>query len=161
MPKFGSVLSSLQAKLEEARVSNLNYELGRFVQDTKCYFSSTFKGNSLSIPKSTSLPLFPASYNRVSESNNQGIVEPITGKYKYRSSFRPPSDEDILGSVGGDDIIEEEEEEDFDKFSLADSTVVEKFIRVIESSSSKAEVSSSNGQYFMFSKVVNTYSASI
>ena len=144
MPKFGNVLSSLQAKLEEARVSNLNYELGRFVQDTKCYFSSTFKGNSLSIPKSTSLPLFPASYNRVSESNNQGIVQP-TGKYKYRSSFRPPSDEDILGSVGDDDIIEEEEEEEFDKFSLADSTVVEKFIRVIESSSSKAEVPSSNG----------------
>ena len=67
MPKFGSVLSSLQAKLEEARVSNLNYELGRFVQDTKCYLSSTFKGpgNSLSgIPKSTSLPVFPAGYNK-------------------------------------------------------------------------------------------------
>jgi len=142
MPKFGSVLSSLQAKLEEARVSNLNYELGRFVQDTKCYLSSTFKGpgNSLSgIPKSTSLPVFPAGYNkRVSESKNQGggIVDgPITGKYKYRSSFRPPSDEDILGSVIGEDIIEEEEE-DYDQFSLTESsTVVEKFIRVIESSS--------------------------
>ena len=76
MPKFGSVLSSLQAKLEEARVSNLNYELGRFVQDTKCYLSSTFKGpgNTIGgIPKSTSLPLFPAGYNkRVSESNKQG-----------------------------------------------------------------------------------------
>lgn len=140
MPKFGSVLSSLQAKLEEARVSNLNYELGRFVQDTKCYLSSTFKGpgNSLSgIPKSTSLPLFPSGYNkRVSDSKNQGggIVDgPITGKYKYRSSFRPPSDEDILGSVIGEDIIEEEEE---DQFSLTESsTVVEKFIRVIESSS--------------------------
>jgi hypothetical protein len=37
---------------------------------------------------------------RVSESKNQGggVVDgPITGKYKYRSSFRPPSDEDILG----------------------------------------------------------------
>jgi len=142
MPKFGSVLSSLQAKLEEARVSNLNYELGRFVQDTKCYLSSTFKGpgNSLAgIPKSTSLPVFPAGNNRrVSESKNQrgGIVDgPITGKYKYRSSFRPPSDEDILGSVIGEDIIEEEEE-DYDQFSLTESsTVVEKFIRVIESSS--------------------------
>lgn len=148
MPKFGSVLSSLQAKLEEARVSNLNYELGRFVQDTKCYLSSTFKGpgNTIGgIPKSTSLPLFPAGYNkRVSESNKQGIVDgPVTGKYKYRSSFRPPSDEDILGSVIADDIIEEGEE--YDDFSLGDSTVVEKFIRVIESSSNpKVEVPSSN-----------------
>ena len=79
MPKFGSVLSSLQAKLEEARVSNLNYELGRFVQDTKCYLSSTFKGpgnNIAGIPKSTSLPLFPAGYNkRVSDSNKQGKLK--------------------------------------------------------------------------------------
>ena len=67
----------------------------------------------------------------------------MTGKYKYRSSFRPPSDEDILGSVIADDIIEEGEE--YDDFSLGDSTVVEKFIRVIESSSNpKVEVPSSN-----------------
>ena len=42
---------------------------------------------------------------------------------------------DFLGSVIGEDIIEEEEE-DYDQFSLTESsTVVEKFIRVIESSS--------------------------
>jgi hypothetical protein len=41
----------------------------------------------------------------------------------------------FLGSVIGEDIIEEEEE-DCDQFSLTESsTVVEKFIRVIESSS--------------------------
>ena len=41
----------------------------------------------------------------------------------------------FLGSVIGEDIIEEEEE-DYDQFSLTESsTVVEKFIRVIESSS--------------------------
>lgn len=130
MPKFGSVLSSLQSKIEEARISDLNYELGKFVQDTKCYFSSAFKGNSAtlrpsSVPKSTSLPLFPAAA-RFKSTSDDFSVEPITGKYKYRSSFRPPSDEDILGSV---DIIEEEEE------PVTDSTVVEKFVRVIESSS--------------------------
>ena len=140
MPKFGNVISSLQAKIEEARISDLNYELGKLVQDTKCYISSTFKGSGGvvrgSVPKSTSLPLFPSTgFGR-----NNGLpsdeypVESLTGKYKYRSSFRPPSDEDILGTA----VIEEEEDED-ELTNLADSTVVEKFIKVIETSSAPQE----------------------
>lgn len=128
MPRFGSVLSSLQSKIEEARISDLNYELGKLVQDTKCYFSTTFRSSSnsfrASVPKSTSLPLFPASHH-LSKS-----VEPVkVDKYKYRSSFIATSDEDILSGQ----ILEEEEEENQDE-SPDDSTVVEKFIRVIESS---------------------------
>ncbi len=135
MPRFGSVLSSLQTKIEEARISDLNYELGKLVQDTKCYFSSTFRGTSTlrpNVPKSTSLPIFPGGLKGRVDSCND--IEPITGKYKYRSSFRPPSDEDILGSGG--DIIEEEELEC--EGLAADSSVVERFVRVVEPSSSAA-----------------------
>ena len=144
MPRFSSVFSSLQAKIEEARISDLNYELGRALESTKCYFSSTFKAGSTvsstvrsSVPKSTSLPLFPSAvgfgHSKCHDSSKYSI-ETSSGKYKYRSSFKPPSDDDLFGH-STDEIIEEEEgNEDTD---LTDSTVVEKFIRVLESSAAR------------------------
>ena len=140
MPKFGSVFSTLQAKIEEARISDLNYELGKFVQDTKCYLTSFKSQHSFgtavrsSVPKSTSLPVFPEAAAGVQKSNQVRAVEPL--KYQYRSAFRrPPSDEDFIGDIIEED--EDEEEQELPPASALDSTVVEKFIRVFESSSNK------------------------
>ena len=131
MPLFGGVISSLQARFEEARISDLNYELGKFVQDTKNKYLSKQSLRS-KLPKSQTLPAFPQSRSfifgktSVEEQHN----ELPQGKFVYRSSLRPPSEEDILGCEG----LEEDTGN-----SLADSTVVEKFIKVIESSSSGKE----------------------
>lgn len=124
------VISSLQARFEET-----NYELGKFVQDTKCYLSR--QSNSLGlrqakVPKSQSVPAFPQSRSFIFGKNSTNPAENLTnelpGKFVYRSSLRPPSEEDIIGC---DDIPEE----DLD-CSLTSNTddVVEKFIKVVESS---------------------------
>ena len=128
MPLFGGVISSLQARFEEARISDLNYELGKFVQDTKNKYLSKQSLRS-KLPKSQTLPAFPQSRSFIfgKSSLDSSLNEQPQGKFVYRSSLRPPSEEDILGCEG----LEEEVGN-----SLTDSTVVEKFIKVIESSSS-------------------------
>lgn len=125
MPLFGSnVISSLQARFDEA-----NYELGRFVQDTKSYLSRQSNSlGKLKVPKSQSVPSFPHSRSFIF-GKGSNLDEQPPGKFVYRSSLRPPSEEDILGC---EDIAEEDL-----GTSIADSTVVEKFIKVIEASSSR------------------------
>ena len=124
MPLFGSnVISSLQARFDEA-----NYELGRFVQDTKSYLSrQSHSLGKIKVPKSQSVPAFPQSRSFIFGKGSSDLDDKPQGKFVYRSSLRPPSEEDILGC---EDIAEEDI-----GVSIADSTVVEKFIKVIEASS--------------------------
>lgn len=139
MPKFGSVFSTLQAKLEEARISDINYELGKLAQESKAYVTS-WKPDSFgfwrrpqppsSVPKSTSLPVFPHSGG--TNNNKKGVIDsppPCGGKYRYKSAatHRRPED-DQLGDVPEEGPVA----------AVADATVVERFIRVIEGSSSSA-----------------------
>ena len=143
MPLFSGVISNLQARFEEARISDLNYELGKFVQDTKCYLSR--QSNSLGlqranskVPKSQSVPAFPHSRSFIFGGSSSKTDHNVTTheKFVYRSSLRPPSEEDIIGSCD-EDIEEEADLEASNNSATAD--VVEKFIRVVESSSTSAK----------------------
>ena len=87
MPRFGSFFSKINEKLEEAKISDLNHELGKWVQGSNVYlgsiksgalnvgsklktdskrlwgtggFSSTSSKTSAGLPKSVSLPAFPS-----------------------------------------------------------------------------------------------------
>ena len=92
MPRFGSFFSKLNEKLEEAKISDLNHELGKFVQGSHVYLGN-FKSDAFNVgsrlkthsrkiwrasdtpgagaktssglPKSISLPAFPASSLKV------------------------------------------------------------------------------------------------
>jgi len=130
------VISSLQARFEEARISDLNYELGKFVQDTKCYLSRQTNSLGLQrqaakVPKSQSVPVFPQSRSFIFKGKNttENLTSELPGKFVYRSSLRPPSEEDIIGCH---DIPEEDL--DCSLTSNTDTDVVEKFIKVVESS---------------------------
>ena len=127
MPLFG-VFSSLQARFEEARISDLNYELGKFVQDTKNKYLTKQSLRS-KLPKSQTLPVFPQSRSFIfgKNSTEASTNEQPQSKFVYRSSKYISSEEDILGCEG---LAEEDVQN-----SLTDSNVVEKFIKVIESSS--------------------------
>ena len=87
MPRFGSIFSKINEKLEEAKISDLNHELGKWVQGSNSYLGS-FKSDAFTvgsklktesrrlwrtggsglgssksssgIPKSVSLPAFPS-----------------------------------------------------------------------------------------------------
>ena len=87
MPRFGSIFNKINEKLEEAKISDLNHELGKWVQGSNSYlgsfkadaltvgsklktesrrlwgtggFSSSASKTSSGIPKSVSLPAFPS-----------------------------------------------------------------------------------------------------
>lgn len=144
MPKFGSVFSTLQAKLEEARISDLNHELGKWAQESKAYVSS-FKTDSIgfrpsslwrrptsNVPKSTSVPagltLFPTSRNNSCSRFN----DKKSDRYQYRSSTLFEEEE----LTSGDLIDEELKSGNIPAASEStETTVVEKFIKVIEGSS--------------------------
>ena len=86
MPRFGSIFNKINEKLEEAKISDLNHELGKWVQGSNAYLGS-FKSGAITvgsklkteskgiwrtggfgsssskpsgIPKSLSLPAFPS-----------------------------------------------------------------------------------------------------
>ena len=86
MPRFGSFFNKINEKLEEAKISDLNHELGKWVQGSNSYLGS-FKSDAFTvgsklknesrrlwrtggglgssksssgIPKSVSLPAFPS-----------------------------------------------------------------------------------------------------
>ena len=87
MPRFGSFFNRINEKLEEAKISDLNHELGKWVQGSNAYLGS-FKSDAITvgsklkteskrlwgtggfntsssktssgIPKSVSLPAFPS-----------------------------------------------------------------------------------------------------
>ena len=86
MPRFGSFFNKINEKLEEAKISDLNHELGKWVQGSHVYlgtfksdalnagsklkteskrlwrtggFSSTSSKAAAGLPKSVSLPAFP------------------------------------------------------------------------------------------------------
>ena len=68
--KFGTLFSKLEQKFEEAKISDLNHELGKWVQGTSTAFVDNFRGQSRpkfgqkpggsGLPKSLSLPSFSA-----------------------------------------------------------------------------------------------------
>ena len=87
MPRFGSFFNKINEKLEEAKISDINHELGKWVQGSNSYlggfksdaltvgsklktesrrlwraggFSSSSSKTSSGIPKSVSLPAFPS-----------------------------------------------------------------------------------------------------
>ena len=88
MPRFGSIFNKINEKLEEAKISDLNHELGKWVQGSNSYlgnfksdaftvgsklktesrrfwrtgggFGSLTSKSSSGIPKSVSLPAFPS-----------------------------------------------------------------------------------------------------
>lgn len=151
MPNFTSVFSadSWRRKFEEARISDLNYELGKWAQESKNKLShrlrlgnspssgSSWHSNRSAVPKSTSVPagltLFPKSKSSNSfigitkTSNNYQQDHRISDRYQYRSSALPTCEEELLSS-GELQLIEEE----IIKSAIPDSNVVEKFIKVIE-----------------------------
>ena len=49
MPKFGSLLSKLNEKLEEAKISDLNHELGKWVQGKSDAFVREIRGERTSV----------------------------------------------------------------------------------------------------------------
>ena len=85
MPRFGSIFNKINEKLEEAKISDLNHELGKWVQGSNSYLGN-FKSDAFTvgsklktesrrlwrtgggfgsksssgIPKSVSLPAFPS-----------------------------------------------------------------------------------------------------
>ena len=85
MPRFGSFFNKINEKLEEAKISDLNHELGKWVQGSNSYLGN-FKSDAFTvgsklkteskrfwrtgggfgsksssgIPKSVSLPAFPS-----------------------------------------------------------------------------------------------------
>jgi len=136
---MNNFIAKVSGKLHEARISNVNYELGKvkesIIQESSSYvgsilsrsesirFSQLFSGKRASegndkrpetsrLPKSSSLPAISSSY-----------VD--TKKYKYKSSLQCPEEGD-------------EEGKDDDLWSPGssskniDESVVEKFIRVVE-----------------------------
>ena len=80
MPRFG-LFNKIHEKLEEAKISDLNYELGKFAQGSAAYFGSLkadaslltnkfWKSNSRQtsgLSKSVSLP---TGFQRTPENNN-------------------------------------------------------------------------------------------
>ena len=93
MPRFGSFFNKINEKLEEAKISDLNHELGKLVQGSHVYlgsfksdalnagskfrteskrlwrtggFSSSNTKTSSGLPKSVSLPVFPGGKVRIS-----------------------------------------------------------------------------------------------
>jgi hypothetical protein len=134
MPRLGGVFSALQAKLEEARISDLNYELGKWAQESRAYVSSfrhdglrpwrrSSSATSSSVPKSTSLPAFPSSNNNKSMAGS-GLLAHDGNKYQYRSTLQSVEDQEEA-------LIKETV-----RSQANDTSVVERFIRVIESRSS-------------------------
>ncbi len=127
MPRF---FSAFQAKLEELHISELNYELGKFAQESKSYVTNNlrpgrfWKSRTASgsdsvekgLPKSTSLPSFPASNNNTRTRQQN--------KYKYRSSLIEHPEE--LAAIEEQELSEVGNARDSSK-------AVEHFIKVIES----------------------------
>ena len=123
MPKW---LTSLQAKIEEARISDLNYELGKWTQETKAYVTnlkSGFRRPTANVPKSASVPVLS-----FYQSNNQTKTNDVNHRYHYKSSTLSTCEEE-----GHGELVDEEL-----KSTIPDSTVVEKFIKVVEASSGAA-----------------------
>lgn len=120
-------LSALQAKLEEARISDLNYELGKWAQESKAYVSNlkptSWRRPSSNVPKSTSVPASLSFF----QANYQSKSNDVNNRYQYRSSTLDTCEEEF-GDVVDEDL----------KSTIPDSTVVEKFIKVIEGSSGSA-----------------------
>lgn len=83
MPRFGPLLNKIHEKLEEAKISDLNHELGKLAQGSAAYFGSlkadagsllttklwrpTTSRSSTGLSKSVSLP---TGFQRAAENNN-------------------------------------------------------------------------------------------
>ena len=157
MPRFGSLFSKINEKLEEAKISDLNHELGKWVQGSHALVDN-FKADAANVgsilksesnriggrffgsgnkakgvPKSLSLPSF-------SSALNQPPLDEHRRKYRYKSSHKTQQptqdsffdeiDEGLLRGEGSDDSSPPNKSE-----------VVEKFIKVIESKDSRGSVS--------------------
>ena len=116
-------LTALQAKIEEARISDLNYELGKWTQETKAYVTNLKSGfrrpPTANVPKSASVPVLS-----FYQSNNQTKTNDVNHRYHYKSSTLSTCEEE-----GHGELVDEEL-----KSSIPDSTIVEKFIKVVEAS---------------------------
>lgn len=141
MPRFAPFLSKIQEKLEEAKISDLNHELGKFAQGSAAYWGnlrtdagSYFKTGSTKfwggtrnkappggLSKSISLPTgFRSVEPRQTDNNNRD--DQVQSKYKYRSSV-----------IFEDDLQDESFEPTPRTSGLDSCSVVDRFIRVIES----------------------------
>ena len=155
MPRFGSFLTKINEKLEEAKISDLNHELGKWVQGSHAYLDN-FKsdaanvgnliktesnriggrlwsrgnqsGSGGGIPKSLSLPSFSSALSSPPELKTRAASQ----KYRYKSG-RPNQHESFFDEVDGD-LLKGVDVEGLNIVEMRKkSDVVEKFIRVIES----------------------------
>lgn len=179
MPRFGSIFNKINEKLEEAKISDLNHELGKWVQGSNAYLGS-FKSGAITvgsklkteskgiwrtggfgsssskpsgIPKSLSLPAFPSGpsqssasgiFDRSENSSDEtraigkaGSRSSSSGhqrgsKYLYKSSNETDRSffDDIDEAILKGNLSNTEENEELG----AKSEIVEKFIKVVESS---------------------------
>ena len=82
MPRFGPLLNKIHEKLEEAKISDLNHELGKLAQGSAAYFGSLkadagsllthrlwrpTRPSTTGLSKSVSLP---TGFQRAAENNN-------------------------------------------------------------------------------------------
>lgn len=116
MPRFGSFLTKINEKLEEAKISDLNHELGKWVQGSHAYLGhfksdaanvgSRFKAESHrlggriwsknaagssgssggGLPKSLSLPSFSSALSPPSKTPTAAASRDPRRKYRYKSS---------------------------------------------------------------------------
>ena len=160
--KFGTLFSKLEQKFEEAKISDLNHELGKWVQGTSTAFVDNFRGQSRpkfgqkpggsGLPKSLSLPSFSAAVQAAGPTHQTHVSQPGNKKYLYKSGAHhhqrslesggkplsnqrlPQAKESFFDEVD-ESLLRGEDLAHLD-FSNSEhqsrSEVVEKFIRVIE-----------------------------